>query len=220
MKVLVTGHKGYIGSKLYAELKKLDYDVVGIDLKDGKSIDGCLPNQQFDCVFHLAALPSVQFSVERPCYSLKNNVFCTSLLLNWAKNHGVRTFVFSSSAAAANPSSPYGLQKRMSEMECKLYSELYGLNTVSLRYFNVYSEDQPFSGAYSTVISSWMHMIRTNRPLRIDGNGEQTRDFIHVDDVVRCNISCIGSKNLLGNVLDVGTGKSVSLKFIKNKIDS
>jgi len=220
MRVLLTGHKGYIGRSLFKELCIKGYDVTGIDLKDGRDIIGCLPERKFDCVFHMAALPSVQFSVEKPSYCLRNNVYCTSVLLEWSKNNNVKKFIFSSSAAANNAISPYGLQKKMCEMECKLYSDLYGLQTVSLRYHNVYSEDQPYGGSYSTVISSWMEMIRKGKTLTIDGDGEQTRDFIHVSDIIAANLSALKTTNkLCGDVVNVGTGNPVSLNYIKKHID-
>jgi UDP-glucose 4-epimerase len=226
VKILVTGHKGYIGSHLYSNLTRLGYDVHGIDLKDGKDILYCLPDEKFDYVFHLAAIPKVSFCVSNPSYTMRQNVLVTSVLLEWAKNHGVKRVIFSSSAAVYGngegfPSSPYGLHKLMSEMECKLFSQLYGLDTVCLRYFNVYSEDQPFEGSYSTAISAWMQMIREGKPLRIDGDGEQTRDFIHVDDIVLANIYAMqASQQFNGKSYDVGTGESVSLNYIKNFINS
>ena len=220
MKILVTGHKGYIGSHLYKDLLNLEHEVVGIDLKDGDDILYCLPDEEFDYVFHLAAFPKVQYSTRHPSYTLKQNVLVSSTLLEWAKNHGVVRVIFSSSAAAAECKSPYGLHKKMNEMECKLYSELYGLDTVCLRYFNVYSEDQPFGGAYSTAISSWMEMIRLGKPMRIDGDGEQTRDFIHVSDVINANIFCMqSSNNFSGKIMNVGTGTSVSLNNIKGFLE-
>ena len=130
---------------------------------------GCLPNRDdIEYVFHLAALPRVEFSVLRPSWSLRQNVLATSVLLEWASNNNVKRFIFSSSSACVGsgngPTSPYGLQKLMSEMECKLYSELYGLDTVCLRYFNAYSEDQPYGGAYTTAIASWKEKIRQSKP--------------------------------------------------------
>ena len=221
-KYLVTGHKGFIGSHLFESLVG---PKLGIDLKDGQDVIDCLPDDiEVDTVFHLAALPKVEYSVENPCYTLKHNVYATSVLLNWCRSHGVKRFVFSSSAATTGdgqgPTSPYGLHKLMSEMECKLYSQLYGLDTVCLRYFNVYSEDQPFGGSYSTVISAWMEMVRQDRPLRIDGDGEQTRDYIHVDDVVSANLFCAShNKNFNGAVYDVGSGDVVSLNNIKEFVN-
>lgn len=220
MKILITGHKGYIGSRLYGKLINLGHDVVGIDLKDNKSIIDCLPDENYDYVFHLAAFPSVQFSVENPSYTMKNNVLSSSVLLEWCVKNNVKRLIFSSSAAAANIESPYGLQKRITEMECELFSKLYDLDTVCLRYYNVYSEDQEFNGPYSTVINHWMNSIQNNQPLFLDGDGEQTRDFIHLDDVIGANIFCMNSKdNFGGDAIDVGTGIETSLRKIKFYID-
>ena len=227
MKILITGHKGYIGSKLYKKCLELGYYVKGIDLKDGEDILNCLPNESFDYVFHMAALPRVEYSVLNPSYTMKQNVLVTSVLLEWSRKNNVKRIIFSSSSAVygdtqdkTEPKSPYGLHKLISELECRLYSELYNLDTVCLRYFNVYSEDQLFGGSYSTAICAWMEMIRTNKSLRIDGDGEQTRDFIHVNDVVEANIFCINYKDKFnGNYYNIGSGKSISLNYIKDYIN-
>lgn len=226
MKLLVTGHKGYIGHHVFSSLKKLGYEVQGIDIKEGEDILHCLPDDKFDYVFHLAAQPRVEFSVKYPSYTMKQNVLVTSTLLEWAKDHGVKRVIFSSSSAINGsgedePKSPYGLQKLMSEMECKLFSELYELDTVCLRYFNAYSEDQPFGGAYSTAICAWMEMIRQGKPLRMDGDGEQTRDLVHVEDIVLANIYAMQSTTQFnGKVYSVGSGTSVSMNYIRNYINS
>jgi len=223
--ILVTGHKGYIGNKLFNKLNLMGCEVIGIDLKDGHDIADCLPkNKNFDYVFHLAALPSVEYSVLNPSYTMKHNVLATSKLLEWSKDNKVKRFIFSSSSAiygeGNGPKSPYGLHKLMSEQECKLYSELYQLDTVCLRYYNLYSEDQKYGGAYSTAISAWMEMINIKKSLRIDGDGEQTRDFVHVDDVIKANLFCMNHKeNFNGKFYDIGSGKSISLNYIKNYID-
>jgi len=181
-------------------------------------------NKNFDYVFHLAALPSVEYSVLNPSYTMKHNVLATSKLLEWSKDNKVKRFIFSSSSAiygdGNGPKSPYGLHKLMSEQECKLYSELYQLDTVCLRYYNLYSEDQKYGGAYSTAISAWMEKINIKKPLRIDGNGEQTRDFVHVDDVIKANLFCMNHKeNFNVKFYDMGSVKSISLNYIKNYID-
>ena len=222
-KILVTGHKGFIGSRLFDRLP--EDQRVGIDLKDGEDLLDQLPDIQVDTVFHLAAHPRVAYSVENPSYTLKHNVLGTSRVLEWAKNHGAKRVIFSSSAAiygdGRGPSSPYGLHKSMSEQECRLYSELYGLDTVCLRYFNVYSEDQKYGGSYSTVISAWMELIRQGSPLRIDGDGNQTRDYLHVEDIVSVNLFCAEHKERFnGSCFDVGTGESISLNDIKNFIEN
>ena len=220
MKILVTGHKGFIGSKLTEKLIELNHEVIGIDLKEGRDLSYCLPNQHVDFVFHLAALPSVQFSIEKPSYTMKQNVLASSILLEWCAVNKVKRVIFSSSAAADDIKSPYGLQKKITEMECALFSQLYNLDTVCLRYYNVYSEDQEFNGPYSTVINHWMNSIQNNRPLFLDGDGEQTRDFVHVNDIVGANIFCMQTKqNFNGEVIDVGTGIETSLRKIKFYID-
>ena len=225
MKILVTGHKGYIGSHVSLELKNQNHEVYGIDLKDGEDILHCLPDDNFDYVFHLAACPRVDYSVKKPAYTMKQNVLVTSTLLEWAKDHGVKRVIFSSSAAVNGngdgiPQSPYGLHKLVNEMECRLYSQLYGLDTVCLRYFNVYSEDQVYGGSYSTVVCAWLEMIKQGKPLRIDGDGEQTRDLIHVNDIVSANIFCMKYQGVFnGKWFNVGSGTSVSLNYIKRFID-
>ena len=223
--ILVTGHRGYIGSRLFKKLKSLGYDVDGIDLKEGEDLLHSLPrNKKYDTVFHMAALPRVEYSVLNPSYTLMHNVLGTSRVLEWAAAIGVKRVIFSSSCAiygdGNEPNSPYGLHKLMSEQECRLFSNLYELDTVCLRYYNVYSADQPFGGAYSTVFSSWLQMIRDQRPLRIDGDGEQTRDFIHVDDVIDANIFCMQyEKDFGGRGYDVGTGSFISINEIKQIVE-
>ena len=225
MKILVTGHKGFIGNKILDKLQKTGYNIRGIDLKDGEDILHCLPDENFDYVFHLAACPRVEYSVQHPSYTMKQNVLVTSTLLEWAKDHGVKRVIFSSSSAVMGdgdgiPKSPYGLHKLMNEMECRLYSELYGLDTVCLRYFNAYSEDQEFGGTYSTAICAWMEMIKQNKPLRMDGDGEQTRDLVHVEDIAEANIFCMNYEGRFeGKWFNIGSGKSVSMNYIKNFID-
>jgi UDP-glucose 4-epimerase len=224
MKILITGHKGYIGSHLCLSLKNQGHEVRGIDLKDGEDILHCLPDESFDYVFHLAACPRVGYSVEKPSYTMKQNVLVTSVLLEWAKSHKVKRVIFSSSSAIHGngdgvPKSPYGLHKLMSEMECCLYSELYGLDTVCLRYFNAYSEDQQYGGSYSTAICAWMEMIKQDNPLRIDGDGEQTRDLVHVKDIISANIFCMQHQGVFnGKWFNVGSGTSISLNQIKRFI--
>lgn len=225
MRILVTGHKGYIGGHIFYKLKSLGHDVRGIDIKNNEDVLHCLPDEDLDYVFHLAAEPRVEFSVRNPSYTMKQNVLVTSTLLEWATNHDVKRVIFSSSSAANGNGdgvscSPYGLHKLVSEMECKLFSQLYGLDTVCLRYFNAYSEDQSYSGTYSTAISAWMQMIREGKPLRMDGDGEQTRDLVHVEDIVLANICAMESKDWFGGkVYNVGSGESVSMNYIRDFIN-
>jgi UDP-glucose 4-epimerase len=232
---LVTGHKGYIGSALYKKLVELGHEVQGVDLFDGSNIvkdfkeysDG---SERFhphfydfkpEYVFHLACIPRVAYSVENPVGTMENNVLATTYILNFARKVGAKRVIYSGSSSVVGngqgPSSPYGLQKLISEMECKLYSQLYGLDTVSLRYFNVYSPDQEASGPYTTAVANWMQYIREGKNPFITGTGEQRRDMAHLEDVVAANIFAMGhSERFNGGHFDIGTGGNISLNEIKN----
>ena len=232
---LVTGHKGYIGSALYKKLQDLGHEVQGIDLFDGHNIvqdlkeysDG---SQRFhphyydfkpEYIFHLACVPRVAYSVEKPAETMENNVLAATYILNFARKVGVKRVIYSSSSSVVGngngPTSPYGLQKLISEMECKLYSDLYGLDTVSLRYFNVYSPDQKTDGPYATAIANWMQYIRDNKNPFITGTGEQRRDMAHLNDIISANIFAMEyEKEFSGQYFDVGTGSNISLNEIKN----
>jgi len=238
-KCLVTGHKGYIGSHLFETLKKLGHEVVGIDLVEGHDINGVegltesgdgkfrphWSNFEPEYIFHLACIPRVAYSIEHPVKTMNNNVLCTSNVLNFARHIGVKRVIYSSSSSVVGngtgPTSPYGLQKLVSEMECKLYSELYGLETVSLRYFNVYSKDQEADGPYATAISNWMQYIRESRNPYITGTGAQRRDMLHVKDAVAVNIFAMEHEGRFnGQSFDVGTGTNISLNEVKKIVNN
>lgn len=232
---LVTGHRGYIGSKLYAKLQDLGHEVQGADLFEGHNIlrdfkeysDGSdrfhphYYNFKPEYVFHLACIPRVAYSVEEPVKTMENNVLATTLILNFAHKVGAKRVIYSGSSSVvgngSGPTNPYGLQKLISEMECKLYSDLYGLDTVSLRYFNVYSSCQKADGPYATAIANWMKYIREGKNPFITGDGEQSRDMAHLEDVVSANIFAMDyDGNFNGRNFDIGTGDNISLNDIKN----
>ena len=233
---LVTGHRGYIGTHLYETLQELGHEVQGIDLFEGHDINkdlreynepvrgGFHPhyyNFKPEYIFHLACFPRVGYSVENPVRTMENNVLCTSNILNFAKHVGAKRVIYSSSSSVVGdgdgPTNPYGLQKLVSEMECKLYSELYGVDTVSLRYFNVYSEDQEADGPYATAIANWMKYIRKGKTPFITGTGEQRRDMLHVSDAISANIFAMERDDKFnGAHFDVGTGDNISLNEVKD----
>jgi UDP-glucose 4-epimerase len=120
---------------------------------------------------------------------------------------------------AANPKSPYGLQKYAGELYCRLWSEVYNLPTVSLRYFNVYGPGASDEGAYALVIARFLKQRRAGEPMTITGDGTQTRDFTHVRDVVRANMLAAESPNVgKGEVINIGAGKNASVNRVAELI--
>lgn len=176
-----------------------------------------------DYVFHLAALASVPESVEKPVLSNSNNLDATLKLLTACKNNDIKKVVFSSSAAIYGenpniplketepymPASPYAVQKASSELYLKAFHESYGLNSVSLRYFNVFGPKQNLNSSYAAVIPNFISaLLAGNQPI-IYGDGEQTRDFIYVKDIVRANIlACESDYN---GVVNIASGKGLSV---------
>ena len=241
---LVTGHRGYIGSRLFKKLKQLGHKVQGIDLLDdewrgqagyGKNVittlsegsDGLFHPHYFnfkpEYVFHMACWPRVGYSVENPVKTARNNILAGSVILNFARKVGAKRVIYSSSSSVVGngngPASPYALQKYTTELECRMYPELYGIDTVSLRYFNVYSYDQEASGPYATAVCNWMKAVRENIDPFITGDGEQRRDMINVEDVVAANIFAMKHKDSFnGQHFDVGTGHNISLNEIKDLV--
>ncbi len=184
-------------------------------------------------VFHLAALPRVPFSIEHPRESNEANVSGTLNVLLAAKEAQVSKVIYSASSSAygdqpvlplkeemaANPKSPYGLQKYIGELYCRVFSQVYGLPTVSLRYFNVYGPRYNAEGAYALVIGKFLEARRRGEPLTITGDGQQTRDFTHVRDVVKANILAAQSDQTgRGEVFNIGAGNNVSINRIAELI--
>ncbi len=246
-KCLVTGGAGFIGSNLSDELIKQGHQVVIIDnLSTGKK-EHLNPQAEFhqldlrkleeikplfvgiDYVFHVAAFPRVQPSIEDPTGTNDINVNSTLNVLEAARQAQVKKVVYSASSSAygnqeqmplvetmpAKPISPYGLQKYIGELYCQLYSTIYQLPTVSLRYFNVYGNRQATEGAYCLVMGIFVRQRLNNEPMTIANDGEQRRDFTSVIDVVKANILAAQSDQVgKGEVLNIGRGENFSVNEI------
>lgn len=243
-KVVVTGGAGFIGSHLVDALVEQGFKVYVIDnlfggkkenvnkkavlhvcdIRNLKDISPIIKGT--DCVFHLAALPRVQYSIENPEETHEINITGTLNVLLAAKNGGARRVIYSASSSAygdqkkmplredmvALPKSPYGLQKYTGELYCKLFSDVYGLQTVALRYFNVYGPRFNPEGAYALVIGKFITQRKKGQPLTITGDGKQTRDFTHVSDVVRANLLAMKSSKVgHGEVMNIGAGQNLSI---------
>ncbi len=178
-----------------------------------------------EVVFHQAALASVPRSVREPLLSHAVNVGGTLEVLERARRAGVRRVVYAASSSVygdapdlpkresmrPEPLSPYALQKHTGEVYCRLYSELYGLETVALRYFNVYGPRQDPRSEYAAVIPRFASACRSGERPRIHGDGNQTRDFTYVADAVRANLLAADAERASGSVLNVAAGRRVSI---------
>ena len=189
--------------------------------------------EDVDTIFHCAALARVQPSIVDPLKYEVNNTLGLMNVLKAATDAKARRLVYSASSSAygstntlpskesdpVNPISPYANQKYYGELCCKMFSEVYGIETVSLRYFNVYGERQNLGGAYATVVGIFIKQILDNQPLTINGNGMQRRDFTYVGDVVRANIlASKSSKVRYGEIINIGSGKNVSINSLADMI--
>ena len=223
---LSNGHteflKGIGGIKFYHDFAS---DIILERIKDGF----------YDVVFHQAAVPRVSYSVEHPFETTDTNINKTVKLME-ACIGNVKRFVFASSSSVyggadvlptsetepKRPVSPYALQKSVIEEYGKLFHKLYGLETVCLRYFNVFGPNQYGDSPYSTAISAWCHAVKHGTTLRSDGDGEQSRDLCYVDNVVDANvIVATAEREFAGDCFNVACGDRTSnneiLEFFKEK---
>lgn len=200
-----------------------DIDFIEADLCDEDALQCGV--KDIDCILHHAAVASVQTSVEQPLLEQQTNAVGTLRLLEAARKAGVRRFVFAASAAAygndprvpkredmvPTPESPYAISKLAGEHYCRVYSSLHGLQTVCLRYFNVYGPRQDPASPYSGVISIFARQMLNGRSPVIFGNGLQTRDFVYVRDVVAANMLACQVERAQGQIYNIGSGFSSSL---------
>lgn len=193
------------------------------DIRDTEVLEKIVENSRIKTVYHLAARVGNIKSVESPREDSEVNVLGTLNLLEAIKRHNINKMVHSSSAAIfgelqylpineshpAEPDSPYGVSKLAAEKHCLCYSRLYDIDIVCLRYFNVYGINQRYD-AYGNVIPIWANNLVSGKPLIIYGDGEQTRDFINVEDVALANVMAGEAKGLRG-VINIGSGNSISI---------
>ncbi len=243
-KVIVTGGAGFIGSHLSErllaegfEVHIIDNLVAGkqenipagatlhiVDIRDEEKLNPIFIDAKY--VFHLAALPSVPYSVEHPIETHEVNALGTLKVIMAASNAGVKRVIYSSSSAVygnqealpvyedakCEPNTPYGLQKLESEHYLRLASELYGVETISLRYFNLYGPRQNHTGPYASVVAKFLRQSSKGDTLTIVGDGLQTRDFVHVEDVVEANICAMRSDKVgKGEVFNIGGGEQYTI---------
>ena len=190
---------------------------------------------KIDWVFHLAAYSRIQIAMKNPVGCVKTNVLGTTTLLQNARDHGVKAFINSSTSSSYGLKNepplredmtpdclnPYSVSKVAAENICKMYSDLFDINTVSLRYFNVYGDRQPLVGQYAPVVGLFLEQWKKGEAFTIVGDGEQRRDFTHVDDVVKANIAAAErASDISGELINVGTGTNHSVNQIADMICS
>tara|TARA_B100001564_G_scaffold75677_1_gene60465 strand:- start:235 stop:1140 length:906 start_codon:yes stop_codon:yes gene_type:complete len=252
---LVTGAAGFIGSNLVEHLLDQGHSVVCVDNESANNEkfhwsheNGMVINVKVDItdykgmknimsgvdyVFHLAAESRLQSAIMNPIEAVKKNCVGTTVMLQCAREAGVKRFVYSSTSSGYgnNPYpnvetqpddclNPYSASKIAGEKFCKMYTELYGLETVVLRYFNVFGRRSPARGQYAPVIGIFQRQRDTGEPLTIVGDGAQRRDFVHVEDVARANYlaATMPLKGHEGEVFNVGTGSAYSIQQIADSI--
>jgi UDP-glucose 4-epimerase len=245
-RILITGGAGFIGSHLADALvadndvRVLDdfsagfrdqvpdeADVVEGDVGDPAVLDEAMDG--VDVVFHEAAVVSVPKTVDDPLASNDVNVTATVRLLERAREESARVVSASSAAIYGNPdavpvsethplepTSPYGIQKLTLDHYTRLYHDLYGLDTVVLRYFNVYGP-RAEAGEYGDVVSVFLRQGRAGGPITVEGTGEQTRDFVHVDDVVQANLRA-ATTDAVGEAYNVGSGSQITIGALARKV--
>jgi nucleoside-diphosphate-sugar epimerase len=254
MKVLITGGAGFIGSNLVEEFLKRGDEVTVIDnLKTGdiRNIKPFLDKINFvndsinnlvvmkkiceniDYIFHLAAIPSVPFSLSAPSETNEANITGTLNVLIAAKEAGVKRVIYAASSSRygdsdakiktedlpTNPLSFYALQKLTSENYCKLFYELYGLETVRIVFFNVFGPKQNPDSEYSAVIPKFIKLILKNEKPIIYGDGTTSRDFTYVDNVINAMILSCTAENAAGEVFNAACGDSITLLELVTRIN-
>jgi UDP-glucose 4-epimerase len=247
MKVIVTGGAGFIGSHIVDMLIGEGYEVhivdnmsVGreeninkkaifhnVDIRDKESLIPIFADTEY--VFHEAAQPRVQYSIDNPIETNDINVNGLLNVLEACRLNKVKRIIFASSSSiygepdtlpthegmSPNPMSPYASHKHIGEVYLKLYSKIYGLETVCPRYFNVYGPRSNPDGAYSLVIGYFIKLLKQNKSLSITGDGSQTRDFVHVRDVARANLLAMKSDKVgNGEIINIGGGTRYSINYI------
>jgi len=204
---------------------------LNVDITDYSAMSAAM--EGVDYVFHLAAESRLQPAIKNPIDAVTRNCVGTTVMLQAARNACVRRFVYSSTSSGYgnNPApsvetqpddclNPYSASKVAAEKFCKMYTDLYGLDTVCLRYFNVFGERSPTRGQYAPVIGIFERQKEAGEPLTIVGDGSQKRDFVYVGDVARANYlaSIMPLKGHNGEVFNVGSGKNYSIQEIADLI--
>ena len=242
MRALVTGGAGFVGTNLIKRLLRDGHQVISLDnystgFKENEQegcdylevdiVDGIRKNTFFDkkqhgwislydvdVIFHMAALARIQPSIKNPVPPLETNVMGTLNVLEYARENNVQVIYSGSSTKHHGVfKSPYAWSKFGGEELCRLYSNIYDLNTTICRFYNVYGQHHIRTGDYATVVGIFENQYVENEPITITSDGTQRRDFTHVDDIVDALVRCVG-KDFRAEEFELGRGKNYSINEI------
>jgi UDP-glucose 4-epimerase len=231
MKILITGALGFVGKNLAKRLVADGHDVIGLDNYEiGKAEDEVesvrylpwdieqieyLKADSIDLCFHLAALSRIQPSFEQPSETFRVNARGTEAVCEWARHNNVKVVYAGSSSQWHDPFlSPYALYKKLGEDVCKLYRMIYNSNIEISRFYNVYGPGEITEGKWAAVIGKWRGQVEKNHPITIVGDGEQRRDFTHIDDIVDGLIKIGFGTESHEDAWELGTGFNYSLNEV------
>jgi len=231
MKILITGALGFVGKNLCKRLLAEGHDVIGLDNYEiGKATDEVegvkylpwdieqieyLKGDGIDLCFHLAALSRIQPSFEQPSETFRVNARGTEAICEWARQFNVKIVYSGSSSQWHDPfQSPYAMYKKLGEDVCKLYRRVYNLDVEIARFYNVYGDGEITDGKWAAVIGLWRGLVRDGKGITIIGDGEQRRDFTHIDDIVDGLIKIGFSQQKHEDAWELGTGKNYSLNEV------
>lgn len=230
MKILVTGGAGFIGTALIKKLLSEGHDVQSLDNYEVGSIlnhqDDCFyiakdiedigeMAKDFDIIYHLAALSRIQPSFNQPEETFRVNTIGTQKVCEFARLSGAKVIYAGSSSRWHNPyQSPYATCKYMGEEICKMYKKTYGMNIEIVRFYNVYGPGEIVDGDWAAIIGKWRRQVRDGEPITIVGDGEQKRDFTHIDDIID-GLWKVGMKTLKHeDAWELGTGQNYSINDV------
>jgi nucleoside-diphosphate-sugar epimerase len=221
-----TGHRAHLAQVLACVTDQGNCTVVEGDVTDRNTVQEVVRGVDF--ILHQAALPSVQRSVEDPLTSNRVNVEGTLNILVAARDAGVKRVIYASSSSVygdspqlpkvelmpTNPLSPYAVSKLAAEGYCRAFTQVYGLETVSLRYFNVFGPRQDPHSLYSAVLPRFIEALLNNSPPIVYGDGTQSRDFTFIENVVQANLLALDAVGVAGEVFNIACGESISLQSV------
>ena len=231
MKILVTGALGFVGKNLCKRLLSEGHTVYGLDnyeigtaedeVEGVKYVPWDIEQIQYsngteiELVYHLAALSRIQPSFEQPSETFRVNTRGTEAVCEWARHFNIKVVYAGSSSQWHDPfQSPYAMYKKLGEDVCKMYRRIYNLNVEITRFYNVYGPGEIVDGKWAAVIGLWRRQIRDGEPITIVGDGEQRRDFTHIDDIIDALIKIGFENKTTEDAWELGTGFNYSLNEV------